>query len=97
MFRLNLAPLYKKKMKTLIQNFTKQLQEALEIGNSTILKPNNRSFHNVLITGMGGSGIGGTIISELATDCNVPIIINKTYDLPSVSYTHLTLPTTPYV
>jgi glucose/mannose-6-phosphate isomerase len=70
-------------MKTLIQHFTKQLQDALEIGNNSILKQTDRSFNNVLITGMGGSGIGGTIISELASDINIPIFVNKTYDIPS--------------
>tara|TARA_R110002050_G_scaffold149463_1_gene276050 strand:- start:93074 stop:94051 length:978 start_codon:yes stop_codon:yes gene_type:complete len=70
-------------MKTLIQDFTKQLSDALAIGNRTTLKPTQKNISNVLITGMGGSGIGGTIISELASDVKVPVLVNKTYDLPS--------------
>ncbi|UTW64797.1 bifunctional phosphoglucose/phosphomannose isomerase [bacterium SCSIO 12643] len=69
-------------MKTLIQNFTKQLNEALEIGQNTVLTPSNKTFHNVLITGMGGSGIGGTIISELAAT-QIPVFINNSYELPT--------------
>lgn len=70
-------------MKTLIQDFTKQLKDALSIGNGTKFDPNTKTFNNVLITGMGGSGIGGTIISELAPEVKIPILVNKTYDLPS--------------
>lgn len=70
-------------MKKLIQDFTKQLHEALSIGDGTNLNSTTKTFHNILITGMGGSGIGGTIISELATDVKIPISVNKTYDLPS--------------
>ena len=36
-----------------------------------------------MITGLGGSGIGGTIVSELtAQECSVPVCTNKGYDLP---------------
>ena len=70
-------------MKTLIENFTKQLADAIVIGNNTSLKPNSKSFQNVLITGMGGSGIGGTVVSQLATETNIPIVVINTYDLPS--------------
>lgn len=44
------------------------------------LKP----FSRVLITGLGGSGIGGTIVSELLADsCNFPIVVNKNYRVPA--------------
>jgi glucose/mannose-6-phosphate isomerase len=83
MNKLHLASVNKTDMKTLIQDFTKQLKDALVIGNSAKLQKRNLSFNNILITGMGGSGIGGTIISELASDIKIPIAVNKTYDLPS--------------
>lgn len=70
-------------MRTLIENFSEQLQHGLEISNNTNLQPSNKTFNTVLITGMGGSGIGGTIISELASEVTIPIIINKAYALPS--------------
>lgn len=69
-------------MKTLVEGFTKQLQEALNIANAaTLTKKNN--IQNIVITGLGGSGIGGTILSELiSSECPVPIIANKDYFLP---------------
>lgn len=70
-------------MKKLIQDFTKQLKDALVIGNGTTFPSSTKTFQNILITGMGGSGIGGTIISELAPNVKIPILGNKTYDLPS--------------
>jgi glucose/mannose-6-phosphate isomerase len=69
-------------MKTLVEGFTKQLQEALDIANSAILTQKN-NVQNIVVTGLGGSGIGGTILSELVQgECPVPIIINKDYFLP---------------
>lgn len=69
-------------MKTLVEGFTKQLQEALDIANkATLTKKNN--IHNIIVTGLGGSGIGGTILSELVQgECPIPIIVNKDYFLP---------------
>lgn len=69
-------------MKKLIENFPRQLKEAVEIAANATLTPKN-AIQQVVITGLGGSGIGGTIISELVSDkCPVPIIINKDYFLP---------------
>ena len=70
-------------MKDLIVGFGNQLRHALEIGANASLKQNNKEIHNVMITGLGGSGIGGTIVSELtAQECSVPVCTNKGYDLP---------------
>jgi len=52
-------------MKDLIVGFGNQLRHALEIGANASLKQYNKEIHNVMITGLGGSGIGGTIVSEL--------------------------------
>ena len=70
-------------MKDLIANFSIQLKEAVAIGESAKLTHNEYPIRNVLITGLGGSGIGGTIIAEIAADQSpVPVIINKDYFLP---------------
>ena len=70
-------------MKALVQNFTKQLKEAKIIADKAIISP-SKNIQNIVITGLGGSGIGGTIISELVSDsCTLPIIINKDYFLPA--------------
>lgn len=71
-------------MKKLIAGFGNQLRHALEIGAKASLKENQKEIHNVMITGLGGSGIGGTIVSELvAKECIVPVCTNKGYHLPT--------------
>jgi glucose/mannose-6-phosphate isomerase len=69
----------------LIKDFPAQITEALEIGNATALKgPVNKTFQNILVAGMGGSGIGGNILSELLRpELGLPIIVNKGYALPA--------------
>lgn len=85
-------------MKKLVQNFPNQLKEAFEIGEKSlpdrqageIRNPNSPDktgtgeIRNVVITGLGGSGIGGTIVSEIVSnECTVPILVNKDYFLPA--------------
>ena len=70
-------------MKDLIAGFTSNLKEAVEIGEKAKIKNIEALVQNVLITGLGGSGIGGTIISSLVEeDLKVPLLINKDYFLP---------------
>ncbi len=71
-------------MEQLIANFPKQLEEAIEIGRATKLNFNGKVFHNVVVSGLGGSGIGGTIAAEVVSEeATTPIIINKDYFLPA--------------
>jgi glucose/mannose-6-phosphate isomerase len=71
-------------MKELVEIFTRQLTEAIQIGEKADLKPLKKSITNVVITGLGGSGIGGKIVAQLVADeCPVPIITNNTYDIPA--------------
>lgn len=71
-------------MKLLIEGFANQLKEAIEIGEKIKLNKVTKPFGNVVVTGMGGSGIGGTLLSELvAKESKVPILVNKNYFLPS--------------
>ena len=71
-------------MKKLIHDFPQHLGDALHIAQQARLKPAAREIRQVVITGLGGSGIGGTIVSELLSErCKVPILVNKGYDLPS--------------
>lgn len=71
-------------MKELVSNFPAQLREAVEIGRSAQLPKNKRTINSVLISGLGGSGIGGTILSQLvARECRLPLQVNKDYSLPA--------------
>ncbi len=70
-------------MQELVKSFPKQLSEAIEIGRNASLKGQNKGIQNVLISGLGGSGIGGTIVAELtANEAIVPITVNKGYFIP---------------
>ncbi|MBS1647162.1 MAG: bifunctional phosphoglucose/phosphomannose isomerase [Bacteroidetes bacterium] len=70
-------------MKTLVAHFSKQLQEALSIAQSANLSA-PKHIHNVLITGLGGSGIGGTNIIEMTLKtATVPVLVSKDYFIPN--------------
>lgn len=70
-------------MKELIQNFPQQLEEALKIGQSYKFKNAVKPVGNVLLTGLGGSGIGGSIVQNFVADkLKVPFVVNKDYALP---------------
>lgn len=70
-------------MLQLIEGFPEHLVQSLNICKDTSLKPAETNFSNVLITGLGGSGIGGTIVADLiAHKSKVPIVVNKDYNIP---------------
>lgn len=71
-------------MKTLVANFSKQLAEAIDIGSRATLTAAPHKISNVLICGLGGSGIGGSIVTELvAGNAIVPINVTKGYFIPA--------------
>lgn len=71
-------------MKTLVANFSKQLTEAIQIGSKAKLTPSKTNINNVLICGLGGSGIGGSIVAQLvAPSATVPIDTSKGYFIPA--------------
>jgi glucose/mannose-6-phosphate isomerase len=71
-------------MKQLIADFPTQLHEALIIGQSHRFVSERKDFTNVVLTGLGGSGIGGSIVQNFGTDkLRIPFIVNKDYFLPA--------------
>ena len=71
-------------MKNLIEDFTKHIQHAINHVNENKLTPNSKKIDNVLICGLGGSGIGATIIAQIvAPTCSYPILVNKDYKIPA--------------
>ena len=71
-------------MKELIEGFTRHITDSIEICNAKDLIPFSGNVNNVLICGLGGSGIGGTVASQIvANDANCPIVINKDYKIPA--------------
>lgn len=70
-------------MKQLVQDFPIQLKEALIIGQSHKFITPRREFANVVLTGLGGSGIGGSIVQNAVFDTmTIPFVVNKDYFLP---------------
>jgi glucose/mannose-6-phosphate isomerase len=71
-------------MREHVEKSINYFQHGIEIGKSATLKPSANTINNVVITGLGGSGIGGKIIAQLAAnECPVAIVANNTYTLPS--------------
>ena len=70
-------------MKSIVESFPQQLEESIQIASNWKLESQRRGFKNVLVCGLGGSGIGGTILSELVSDkCSIPVAVSKTYNIP---------------
>lgn len=71
-------------MKSLVAAFPQHLREALTIGRAAQFKNTDKKFDNIVISGLGGSGIGGKIVSQLLADhCALPIICTSDYVLPA--------------
>lgn len=72
-------------MEKLIAQFPKHISDALSAArelNFSTLK--NRSFENVVVCGMGGSGIGGLLISRwFMEECKTPITLVQDYQVPA--------------
>lgn len=70
-------------MDHLIADFSEHLREALAI-SITFSTDVNKTFDNVVITGLGGSGIGGKIVSNIiASEVSIPVVCNNDYSLPN--------------
>ncbi|WP_017730258.1 bifunctional phosphoglucose/phosphomannose isomerase [Nafulsella turpanensis] len=77
------------KMRPLIEGFTHQLRDALKIGQAAKVKPAGKEIRNIVIAGMGGSGIGGTLVASLTQDeIKVPVTISKSYNIPAFVNEH---------
>ena len=65
-------------MDKLIHNFIDQLEEAIEIGEKVTLSEPNNELRNIVISGLGGSGIGGNMTYEFCkSELRIPIQVNK--------------------
>ncbi len=71
-------------MRELIAGFADQIDHAVSIALNTSFKHTGGSIDNVVVTGLGGSGIGGRIVAQLVQDrSEVPIVVNNDYLLPA--------------
>jgi glucose/mannose-6-phosphate isomerase len=71
-------------MKELIAGLKNQIEEAISIGeNANFTAPSN-TINNILVCGLGGSGIGGVIISQLLkNELKVPFVCVNDYNIPA--------------
>lgn len=70
-------------MDQLIAEFPRQLKDAIAIGEAADIKQPEHDIQNIVVTGMGGSGIGANLVGEwLAGTLPVPLLVNKSYTLP---------------
>ncbi len=64
--------------------FDRQCREGLEVGRTVELKVNPSTVVNIIVMGMGGSGISGDVSRVLFEDeLKVPLFVNRHYDLPA--------------
>lgn len=71
-------------MDQLIAAFPQQLQEAIQIGQQATLTDYDKAITNILVTGLGGSGMGANIVIDYtANELTIPMAVNKDYNLPA--------------
>jgi glucose/mannose-6-phosphate isomerase len=71
------------RMLPLIDNLPGQLEEAFAFGNQQPLF-DAKAIRQVVVAGMGGSGIGGALLSAYASAvCKAPITVWRDYGLPA--------------
>lgn len=73
----------KEKMATYLWNLPEQFAAMLQQGVQ--LPPNYiKKYHNIMVTGLGGSAIGGDILRTYAqARAAIPITVNRDYDVPA--------------
>lgn len=71
-------------MNDLILDFPKHIKTALALAAKVDLERPEVDFKNVLILGMGGSGIGGVLVKNwIADDIAVPVQVANDYQIPA--------------
>ena len=79
------SELDKGNMIELLEEFPQKMRDALRLGEELSVSASNykRNFKNIVILGMGGSAIGGDLLSDyLADELSIPIVVIRGYDIP---------------
>lgn len=71
------------KMFDALWSLPEQCEEALAIGHRSLIPEDFASISNIVVTGLGGSAIGGDFLRLLVNEkITVPVIVNRDYKLP---------------
>jgi glucose/mannose-6-phosphate isomerase len=71
------------KMMDYLYNLPAQFEESLEFDYS-VLEGLKKDYHNILVSGLGGSAIGGDILKSYALKrAGIPVLVNRDYDIPA--------------
>ena len=74
----------KENMFSSIWDFPENLSDALELGNNIKLNQEYGEINSVVIAGMGGSAIGGDVVSILEKEnINIPFTVSRGYSIPN--------------
>ena len=92
------SELDKANMIELLEEFPQKMRDALRLGEEFFIPANflpapdsssvsvpapTRNFKNIVVLGMGGSAIGGNLLSDyLAGELSIPIVVIRGYDIP---------------
>ncbi|MFH1938657.1 MAG: bifunctional phosphoglucose/phosphomannose isomerase [bacterium] len=93
------SKLDKDNMIELLEEFPQKMRDALRLGEEFSIPTNfsptsasssfsapdstTRNFKNIVVLGMGGSAIGGDLLSDyLADELSIPIVVIRGYDIP---------------
>lgn len=73
-------PLDSQNMLQVIKDFPRQCREALSLPKGISI---SGQISNIVVTGMGGSAIGGDLIKAYLRDANIPVYVNRDYKVPN--------------
>ncbi|MBL7054641.1 bifunctional phosphoglucose/phosphomannose isomerase [Candidatus Woesearchaeota archaeon] len=73
-------PLDSQNMLETIEDFPRQCREALELPRGETI---SRGFTNIIVTGMGGSAIGGDLLKSYMHNSKIPVFVNRDYKMPN--------------
>jgi glucose/mannose-6-phosphate isomerase len=84
------SELDKANMIELLEEFPQKMRDALRLGEEFSIPTNflpapisTQNLKNIVILGMGGSAIGGDLLSDyLADELSIPIVVIRGYDIP---------------
>jgi len=79
------SELDKANMIELLEEFPRKMRDALRLGEEFFISAldSKQNFKNIVILGMGGSAIGGDLLSDyLADELAIPIVVIRGYDIP---------------